>query len=1132
MSRRYRLGLFTAGLLALLTASSISAFSAETAPGFFRYPDVYGDWVVFTSEGDLWKAPLKGGVAIRLTTGYGEERFAHFSNDGSMIAYSGQEDGHDDVYVVSSQGGQPRRLTYHPERDQVLGWDKGGNILFRSMRDFPHYGYKVYSIPTTGGYPASYGLYKAAHISLDPKSDQIAFTEVGLEFRTWKRYQGGWAEDIFVGDLKKLTFKKVSESESFKDWQGNYGFPMWHTDGRIYFLSDKSGRGNIWSMKPDGSDPKQHTKHADFDVRFPEIGGNSIVYQNGMDIWALNLTDGKWAKIDITLPTDREQARIQFVNEKRWISDFQLTPDAKRLIVCARGELFTLPTKKDGLVRRLTWSSGVREKFPIVSRDGLNIAAWSDATGEELLYLYPITGGEPKKIGGDGRNWHFPAIWSPDGKSLLFSNEECELILMDAANGKTEKFDDADWEIRDYVWSPDSRFIAYSAAQPNYNSILKIYDTQAKKAYAITDDFSNNSNPVFSTDGKYLFFMGDRVSNPRLDGAEMSYILDERTLPYAVSLKKGTPSLFAAEIDPAGGDDEEGPPWMKKDKKEDEKKKEGKKKDDKEEKEEKPEPVKVEIDFEGIGDRIAPFPVGAGNYGGFAAVEGKVFYAKWQRGGMLDGYYDDDEDDRGFTLMKFDLKKKKADVVMEGVGSYDISYDGKKLVIRKGEEFIVQGVDEGDFGGFGKGMQGPPKEENDKVVDFSQMDLRVDRRAEWKQMFLEAWRLQRDFFWDPNLHKVDWNAIRDRYRPLADRISTRDELNDLIGEIFGELNCSHTYVGGGDQRRPEWRSTGLLGVDVTKEASGFYRIDRVIVGRPWMKGWSSPLAAPGIDAKKGEYIVAINGQPTNSVPNYLELLLDRAGKVTTVSLNSKPSLEGAREVAIKPLGSERDLRHYDWVDGRRSYVTEKSGGKIGYIHLSDMGGDGLSQFAMSYLPQHQKQGLVMDVRYNGGGFVAEMILSHLERGLFSMGMARHGLKYRHPQTAFHGHMAAVSNGETGSDGETFTEGFRRLGLGPIIGTRTWGGWVGIRSDKPLLDGGMVTQPEFTGWGIEKGEWMIEGWGTEPDYVIEDDQASMIQGKDPSLDYTIKYLMDKIAKEPKVIPPMPPYPDDRGHKKQR
>jgi tricorn protease len=550
-------------LLCLFSVASITAYAAptsvadDTKPGFFRYPHISGEWIVFTSEGDLWKVKASGGTAIRLTTAEGEERFPKFSADGQWIAFTGQEDGHDDVFVMPSTGGSPRRLTYHPDRDQVVGWDPQGNILFRSMREMPHYEYRIYRLPKEGGYPESIGLHKAANVSYEPKGSRIAFNTVALEFRTWKRYQGGWAQDIYVGDLKKLDFKKVTEEGVLRQWQGNYGSPMWHTDGRIYFLSDRDGRGNIWSMKPDASDIKQHTLHKEFDARFPALGEGRIVYQNGMDVWMLDIASGKDQKVDIQLPTDRLQARIKFIEPKRYIQDFELSPDAKRLLLCSRGELFTAPTKGEGLVRQLTASSGIREKFPRYSPDGVSIAAWSDATGEEKLYIYPAGGGAPKLLGTDGRGWHFGGQWSPDGKNIAFANEECELVLMDAASGKNQVIDHAEWEIRDYAWSADSRYLTYSTATPNYLSVIKIFDTQEKKATAVTDDFTNAYNPKFTDDGKYLVFLSDREANPRLDNMEVTYILDERTRPYMISLKAGTAFPFAPEADPESDDNDD-----------------------------------------------------------------------------------------------------------------------------------------------------------------------------------------------------------------------------------------------------------------------------------------------------------------------------------------------------------------------------------------------------------------------------------------------------------------------------------------------------------------------------------------------------------------------------------------------
>jgi len=1090
------------------------AAAAETPFGFFRYPATDGKTVVFTSEGDLWRVPLNGGTAVRLTTHEGEERYARFSPDGAWIAFSAQDDAQDDVYLIPSVGGEPRRLTYHPDRDQVVGWDRDGQIVFRSTRDIPYRGYRLYRIPREGGWLSALPLDKAAHITFEPNGPRVAFNVYFRENATWKRYKGGWAQDVWVGDLSKLEFKNVTDNPPVNEWDGMDAFPMWHNDGRIYFLSDRNGRGNIYSMRPDGSDLKQLTFHKDFDARWPSLGAGIIVYQHGMDVWAYEIATNKNYQVIIQLPSDRQQAREKFVNPMQFISDYELSPDGKRLLLGSRGELFTVPSKGKGLLRQLTYTSGIREKAPGWSPDGKTIAAWSDASGEEQLYLYPAEGGDPKLVGTDKRGWHFHPAWSPDGKRVAYGNEELELVVMDIESGKIRVVDTGAWEITDYVWSPDSHYLAYSRSEPNYNRTIQIWDSKEGKVFPVTDDFFSSSNPVFDPEGQYLYFFSDRTANPHLDGQEMTYILDRRTQIFAAALKKGTASPFAPLADPRELEEEEHGKNGDADKG-------GKDSKDKTDKEEKaPEPVIVVIDFDGLSTRIVPFPVSADNYFNLRAVKGKVFYQSYENEGMLGTDLFEDEHKEGFKLYRFDIKKQKARTIADDITGYDISRNGEKLLLRTKDAFTVIGVDEEPGGGE---EHGKDEDKDNKNVDLTGWDLRVDVRAEWKQMFYEAWRLQRDFFWDPNMHGVDWKAVRDQYGTLADRISTRGELNDLIGEMLAELNCSHTYIWGGDTRRVEGHSTGLLGVDLTRDPSGFYRINRVIPGRPWLPDCSSPLAAPGIDAKSGDYIVAINGRSTAQVPDYLELLLDKAGQITSVTLNGKPTLDGGREVIVKPLASEGYLRYNDWIDNRRAYVTEKSGGKLGYIHLTDMGGTGLSQFTQDYLPQHDKAGLIMDVRYNGGGFVAPMILSHLGRKPFSFGKPRHGSVYREPYTAFYGYIAAICNGETGSDGETFTEGFKRLGLGPVIGTRTWGGWVGIRGDKPFMDGGMVTEPEFTGWGLDR-QWLIEGHGTDPDIPVEEDPSAYARGQDPQLDATIKYLLDKIAREPMPIPEAPPIPD--------
>lgn len=1110
--------LLSAITILLLFSLTLMADSEES-PGFFRYPTTNGEWVVFTSEGDLWRVPFQGGTAFRLTTHEGEERFAHISEDiegKKVIAFSGQDDGQDDVYIMSLEGGAPKRLTYHPGGDQVIGWTNDKNIIFRSRRDIPFRGSRIYTISPEGGFPEVIPLTKATLISHEPGGSRIAFNRYSREFRKWKRYKGGWAQDIWVGDLKTDTFKNITDNKGTNDWDGTDAFPMWDNNGRIYYLSDRSTRANIWSMLPDGSDPQQHTTHEDFDIRFPSKNGTLIVYQHKMDIWFYNVKTKQNKKIEITLPTDRVQAREKYSDPSKYISDFSLSHYGNRLMICSRGEIFTFPSKKEGLIRQLTFDSGIREKFPRWSDEGKEILFWADESNQEKLYSIPAEGGERKLIGTDGMGWHFPPNASPDGKFAAFSNEEQSLMLMNIKSGDLTEVDKGFWEIREYSWSPDSKYLVYSRYEENYNSTIWIWDIKKEKLHPVTDDYYNSYSPTFEPTGKYLYFLSDRIANPHLDGQEMTYILDKKTLPYMVTLTKEEINPFAPKADPKGDDDEFGG-W-----KGGEKSKKGKKDDDKDDDEEEKE-IKVEIDFDGLNDRIIALPVKPGNFYGLTAVKNKVFYMSRENKGMLGrAIYNDGP--KGATLHKFNIKKKKHKIVDRGIRGYDISGNNKKIVIFKKGEFIVQGVDEGGFGGFGGfGKEDKDDDENSKNVDLSKWDLKVDVRSEWRQMFQESWRFQRDFFWTPDMHKVNWQAVYDKYFPLTERISTRSELTDLIGEMFGELNCSHTYVWGGDQRRTKYHSTGLLGVDLKKDESGYYQIERIIEGRPWDKKLTSPLADPGLDVNLDDYIIKVNGRSVAEVKNIYQLFMNKADNIISLTVNDKPDLKGSHEIIVKPMGNESRLRYWDWVDGRKEYTYKKSDGKIAYIHLANMGGMGLSQFTEAYQPQHRKPAMILDVRYNGGGFVAEMILAHLGRKLVSIGRPRHGSTYRSPQTAFRGHMAAVSNGETGSDGETFTEGFQRLGLGPVIGTRTWGGWVGIRSDKPLVDRGGITQPEFTGWGMD-GTYLIEGWGSDPDQLVYEHPTAELNGTDPQLDATIEYLIKKMESEPVILPEAPEYPD--------
>jgi tricorn protease len=1099
-------------LLAMLLASAgVVAQSVLTGTseqqGFFRYPDMFQDKIVFTSEGDLWAAPASGGTAVRLTTAEGEERFAKFSPDGKWIAFSAEYDGNTDVYVIPAAGGEPRRLTYRPSGDIVVGWSPDGKVIYWTYSESGADLTRLFAVSPTGGYPEVLPLEKGASLTYEPNGSRVAFTPASLAFRTWKRYHGGWAEQIWVGDWNKREFRKVTT------YTGNNQFPMWIGD-RIFFLSDSTGRGNIWSMKPDGSDQKQITFHKDYDVRFPSARGNKIVYQLAMDIWILDVTTGKTAKVDISLPSDRVQMRAKFVDAKANIDSFSLSPDGKRLVVTARGELFSVATKKDGLTRRLSNTPVARERNAVYSPDGKNVLAVSDAGDEEDFWLYDATGAMPPvQLTHNAKGYPYDPIWSPDGKWIAYADNKCWLNLFSVASKTATVIDSGASEIRQFAWSPDSRYLAYAIAATtgfvsygapvaNGYKVIKVYDLIGKQAQVVTDWMYNSTWPAWDPSGKYLYFLQDVTFNPHLDHVEARFIFDDLTKPFLIVLKATDESPFLAKADGAG--DEEKADEAKGAKKQDKGKDKGEKKDS----------VRVQVDFAGIIGRKVGIDVPSGNYAALRPIQDKFYYlSSIDRGMKAEGPPPEDGEN---ALHLYDLKERKDTVVVDGVSGYAVSNDNSTMVVKKGEQFIRMEAG---------ATTAPTPEDKDAVVNLDDVSLYINPRDEFKQMYNEAWRLERDFFYDPNMHGIDWQGVKKQYGSLIDRISTRDELNDLIGETISELSAGHTYVWGGDKRGAKHVSVGLLGAIVTVDkASGKYRIERILAPHPGIADESSPLAEPGVNVKAGDYLLAIDNQPVDASMNYLQYLVNKADKLVQLTVNDKPTLTGARQAIVKPLASEEKLRYDDWVEGRRAYVAKASGGKIGYMHMSNMDADGLSEFGRQYPPQFTMDGLILDVRYNGGGFVAEMILSQLARKVWAFGPpGRYGAVFPFPTDAFFGYMAVVCNGETGSDGETFTEGTKALKLGPVIGSRTWGGWVGIKEDKWLADKGMVTLPEQPGWGLD-GKWIIEGWGSVPDIEVPEDPATMMNGKDPQLDAAISYLMKKITDEPRKYTPRPAFPD--------
>ncbi|MBI5059695.1 PDZ domain-containing protein [candidate division KSB1 bacterium] len=1111
------------GLLFLI---GMAAYATEPT-GYYRFPTVYGNKVVFTTEGDLWEAPLAGGAARRLTIAAGVESFALYSPDGKWIAFTGNYDGNLDVYVMTATGGEPKRLTWHPAADVVAAWSPDGQVVYRSMMDNGIYVFQCYKISPDGGYPEKLPIDWVSHLSFEPKGDRVAYTQFSLGTRTWKRYKGGWAEQIWVGSLKTHDYQKVTT------WEGNNATPMWYKD-RVYFMRDNDARMNVHSMKPDGSDIQQHTNHTDWDARWPTLSDGKIAYSLGADIWVYDIDKNESKKLDISLPSDRIQTRDKFVSPEDYTGDFALSADGKRLLLGARGELFSASTERRSVIHQITRSNGAREKGPSYMPKGEQVLTWSDMTGEEALYLYDVKNPDkPKKVCDGKGGWNFAPSVSPDGKSAVYGDNNRKLWLVSIPDGSHTQIDTSGWEMRSYEWSPDSRYVAYDIVQQSGYSQVKVYDVKEQKIHTVTDPLFSSYSPTWDPKGKWLYFISSRFMNPHSSANDWSFIIEDADRVYGLALAADTKSPYQYSDDMIDGekkdDDEKDDDKADKDDdgKDDKNGKQDKKdKKDKKDDEKKEEKVEVKIDWDGLEDRIVEFPVDAGNFFGLAAIEGKFYYVSVPSDGWRDGGGDDDhaDDKRGAVLHLFDIKKKKDSSVSKGVRGYAMSEDHKKIVVRKKSGFVV--MDAGD-------KKEPEADEDDKDAGLHLDDWTydVDPRVEWNQIFNEAWRLQRDFFYDPGMHGINWKAQKEHYGTLLSRISTRDELNDVIAQMISELNAGHAYVGGGDQQGGKSVGVGLLGVDVTRTSDGFYRIDRIITADRWDTKNTSPLGWPGLNVKEGDYLVAIDGRPTNSVQNYLELLNNKSGKLVIVSTNDKPSLDGAKQHVVKPLGSEYELRYWDWVYSRAEYVRKAAGDEIAYVHLSDMGLDGMIQWMREYYPQAKRKGLIMDVRYNGGGNIARWILSQLEHTVWTWGLARNGSLDYSPDRAFYGHMIALCNEETGSDGETFSEGWKRLKMGPLVGMRTWGGWVGIRGDKPLMDRGFLTQPEFTGWGKES-KWLIEGPGVTPDLELKNSPKKMLEGVDEQLDYAISYLKKKIKDEPLDWPTMPPFPNKAptGYKK--
>ena len=1062
------------------------ALAQETK--LLRFPTQSGDKVVFSYAGDLYSAGINGGVARRLTNHVGMELFARFSPDGKTIAFTGQYDGNSEIYSMSAEGGVPKRLTYTATlgRDDVsdrmgpnnlcMTWRDNENIVYRSRwKEWNDWRGQLYLAKTNAATPEQLPFVSGGFCSYSPDKSKLAFNRVFREFRTWKRYTGGQADEIWIYDFATKQTSKITDNKH-QDI-----LPMW-TGNKIYYLSDRDARMNIFCYDLNTKQTKKVTNFTDFDVKFPSLGDRFIVFEKGGVIHKLDLTNDQVTAVSISIQEDFAAGRNKYVNAKDYVENWDLGSDGNRAVFVARGDIFTVPAK-NGVIRNLTNSSGAHERDAVWSPDGKNIAYISDATGEDELYIIDGKGeSKPVQITKNNKNYMYGLAWSPDSKYLSYSDRNQNVYIVEVGSKNVTKviYSEAG-EIRDFNWSPDSKYLAYTLPNRKGNAMVNIYSLSSKSNYTVTESWFDSYAPHFSADGKFLYFISQRTFNPSYNNVEWNYAYFDLAKIYYITLRKDVKNIFEPKSDEVAIKET---PAASTDKKEE--KKEDKKTT---------EPSK-EIDFDGIISRIGELPTSAGNYFGLHSVGDKLFYTKSSMGNKP-------------KLFFFDVNAQKETEVGEANG-YSFSADNKKMMINNAGAYYIIDIPSG-------------KASLESALNLSDMKVLVDRKAEWNQIYFECWRQMRDFFYDPGLHGVDWEKMRDNYASLLPYVNHRTDLTYILGELIGELNCGHAYVGGGDYPKAEKISMGLLGALIVPDASGYFKIQKIYKGQNWEKSVRSPLTEIGVNAKDGDYIIAVNGIPTNTVKDVYSLLVGTADKQVKLTLNSSPSESGSRTVTVIPTSDEQKLIYYNWVESNYEKVNKATGGRVGYVHIPDMGSNGLNEFVKHFYAQLDKEALIVDDRGNGGGNVSPHIIERLRREPVQVTRMRNSTPTFEPTEQIVGPKVALIDEWSASDGDIFAYRFRKHKLGTIIGKRSWGGVVGIRGTLPIVDGGFLNRPEFARYDVDGTQWEIEGHGVDPDIVIDNDPARAFAGEDQQLDKAIELMLSQIKNKTFKEPTPPVYP---------
>lgn len=1235
-------------LLTLAFAATVAAFTVESAgrngafaaddlrphAGMLRYPDVSRTHIVFCYANDLWLVPRNGGTATPLASPPGQEMFPRFSPDGRAIAFLGNYEGNRDLYTIPIEGGVPERVTHHPTMEILSDWTATGKLLyFASGFAGLQRQTQLFTVSPSGGLPERLPPPYGANGALSEDGQFLAYTPHTVDNRTWKRYRGGMATDVWLFNLGNGTANRIT------DWEGTDSQPMWHGP-HLYYTSDEGPipRTNIWRYDTRTGKREAVTRFTQFDCKWPAIGPGpsgqgEIVFQNGSELFLLDLGTGSASAVAVTVPGDRPQIRPRTVDAAKNVTGWAISPTGKRAAAEARGDIWTVPAEK-GSPRNLTRTSGAYERDPLWSPDGRYVAYFSDATGEYELYLTQSDGkGETRQVTKDGSAFRYSSSWSPDSKRFLFTDKSGSLYMHTVESGETKLVDKDPWgggfASGATSWSHDSRWFAFaknSEARPI--SSIWIYEVENGALRQATSGVFADSSPTFDRKGDWLFYTSNRSFSPTYSDIDTTFIYTNSEVLLAAPLRADMKSPWAPVSDEETWKD------PSKDEKKDEKKDDaaGEKGENKEDTAAKPAekpddglsgtwegtltggpplpaggvPVtltitlgegnsvsgsasspmgtgtiasgtydpatkqltatitaptgeslslvatvtgtsmkgtltlaavgqtmeftatrtsaagasdaaaaksgesvkpreKVDIDFDGFEARALLLPVKAGSFGALAVNDqNDLLYARLPGRGSSEAP----------SIKLFSLKdeKKEERTVATGSASYDISADGKKILVATGGTASIQNATAGATG---------------KNVVTAGMNVVLDPREEWRQIFTEAWRLQRDFFYDPHMHGVDWKAMRERYAKMIEDCNSREDVSYVLGELISELNVGHAYVmGDGDAESAPAFPTGLLGADFALE-NGAYRISKIFAGAPWDADARGPLSQPGVGVKEGDYLLAVNGQPMDTRKDPWAAFQRLSGRVTSLTVSDKPSMdETAREVFVEPIDNEATLRYRAWIEKNRKYVEEKSGGRVGYVYVPNTGLDGQNDLVRQFVGQTGKDALIVDERWNGGGQIPTRFIEMLNRPATNYWARRDGKPWLWPPDSHQGPKCMLINGLAGSGGDAFPAYFRQAGLGKLIGMRTWGGLVGISGNPGLVDGGYTSVPTFAYYDLD-GTWGIEGHGVDPDIEVIDDPALMAKGADPQLDAGIDLMLREIAERPYRPVPVPPYPDRSG-----